>query len=305
MKDFRNDHVLTLVGVCVQPDTTPMLVLPYMANGDLLSYIRNPEHRPTVRKLLCYGIDVALGMDYLSSLKYVHRDLAARNVMLDDRLRAKVADFGLTRDVYERNYYLSNRITEVPIKWMAPECIEKGVATSHGDVWSYGVLLWELMTRGNQPYALLGNHQVLDTVKRGERMPRPDTCPLEVYELMLDCWNLRPELRPPFKQIADRLNMIIAEKQKAAEPNEVEMQPDLLVTYANYPVQQYYNSGSIQRETKGSVSSMSTFGRSSTGQPIVISDLNAISYANLSEQELRKPMLNQSPNYQLSYESEL
>jgi serine/threonine protein kinase len=305
MKDFRHDHVLALVGVCVQPDTSPMLVLPYMANGDLLSYIRAPENRPTVRQLLCYGIDVALGMGYLSALKYVHRDLAARNVMLDDRLRAKVADFGLTRDVYERSYYSTSGAAEVPVKWMSPESIEKLIATSQGDVWSYGVLLWELMTRGNHPYPLLDNSQVLECVKRGERMRRPETCPLEVYELMLDCWHLRADQRPPFDQIADRLKAIIAEKNTNATGSEssVEMQPDLLVTYANYPVEQYYNARMKEPTPvqNGDLKNSSVLTLPHCSTPITLPTLQA-SYANLAEEEQRKPMLH---TFKSVYESEL
>lgn len=134
MKNFKNENVLTLIGVCLQEDSLPMLVLPFMANGDLLTYIRNEQNQPTVKHLLYFAIDVGNGMDYLSNQKYVHRDLAARNCMMDENLRIKVADFGLTRDVYERNYYTSKQKGEMPIKWLALESVERNLTTTESDV---------------------------------------------------------------------------------------------------------------------------------------------------------------------------
>lgn len=134
MKNFKDEHVLTLIGVCLQEDSLPMIVLPFMANGDLLSYIRNEQHQPTVKNLLYFAIDVGNGMAYLSQHKYVHRDLAARNCMMDEDLRIKVADFGLTRDVYERNYYTSKHKGEMPIKWLALESVERNLTTIESDV---------------------------------------------------------------------------------------------------------------------------------------------------------------------------
>ena len=133
MQQFRHENVLTLIGVCISGNE-PMLVLPFMKNGDLLTYIRSEDNSPTLRDLLQFAIDVGNGMAYLSAMKYVHRDLAARNCMMDESLRIKVGDFGLTRDVYERSYYVANEHRELPIRWMSIEAIERNRETTMSDV---------------------------------------------------------------------------------------------------------------------------------------------------------------------------
>ena len=133
MQQFKHKNVLSLIGVCFD-GSEPMLVLPFMENGDLLTYIRSEDNSPTLRDLLHFAMDVAGGMAYLSGLRYVHRDLAARNCMMDRERRIKVADFGLTRDVYERNYYVPNEHREMPIKWMSIEAIERNRVTTMSDV---------------------------------------------------------------------------------------------------------------------------------------------------------------------------
>ena len=114
-----------------------------------------------ISNLICF----MTGMDYLSGQKFVHRDLAARNCMLDSDLTAKVADFGLSRDIYEREYYSSdNKKCKLPVKWMAPESLEKGTYNTKTDVWSYGVVVWELLTRGVTPYPDVDNWEKLNLI---------------------------------------------------------------------------------------------------------------------------------------------
>ena len=149
-------------------------------------------------------------MDYLSSNRYVHRDLAARNVMIDSDLCLKVADFGLTRDIYTKDYYRNNdNNAKFPVKWMAPESIEHLFFNNKTDVWSYGILMWELMTRGAMPYPGVENWQLLQHLKEGHRMDRPKYCPKDFYDLMLKCWAFDNKNRPLFKDMIQLIKTLI------------------------------------------------------------------------------------------------
>ncbi|XP_070394473.1 hepatocyte growth factor receptor-like isoform X2 [Dermacentor albipictus] len=232
MKDFTHVNVLPLIGLCLDERDGLMVITPYMKHGDLHSYLRNEMNSPTLRHLITFGIHVAEGMAYLAHLKFVHRDLAARNCLLSEELIVRIADFGLSRDVYEKDYYSDqDRKVKLPVKWMSPESLEAGVYDHKTDVWSYGVLLWELMTRGAPPYAHVDSWDMHSFLKNGRRMQQPYFCPDQLYEIMLQCWELDPQKRPTFARLAADVASVITNLEKKEDDKSI----ILNVTYENRP----------------------------------------------------------------------
>ncbi|NXR13191.1 RON protein, partial [Semnornis frantzii] len=228
MKSFHHPQVLSLLGVCLPRRGLPLVVLPYMRHGDLRHFIRAKERSPTVKDLIGFGLQVALGMEYLAQKKFVHRDLAARNCMLDETLTVKVADFGLARDVFGKEYYSiqQHRHAKLPVKWMALESLQTQKFTTKSDVWSFGVLMWELLTRGASPYPGVDPYDMTRYLLRGRRLPQPAHCPDTLYGVMLSCWAPAPEERPSFTGLVSELEHILATLEGKHYVN-------LAVTYVN------------------------------------------------------------------------
>ncbi|XP_068057689.1 macrophage-stimulating protein receptor isoform X2 [Anomalospiza imberbis] len=228
MKSFHHPQVLSLLGVCLPRHGLPLVVLPYMRHGDLRQFIRTQERSPTVKELIGFGLQVALGMEYLAQKKFVHRDLAARNCMLDETLTVKVADFGLARDVFGKEYYSiqQHRHAKLPVKWMALESLQTQKFTTKSDVWSFGVLMWELLTRGASPYAGVDPYDMAHYLLQGRRLPQPSHCPDTLYRVMLSCWAPAPEERPSFTGLVGELERVLTTL-------DVEHYVNLTVTYTN------------------------------------------------------------------------
>uniref|UniRef100_A0AAY4BH53 Tyrosine-protein kinase receptor n=1 Tax=Denticeps clupeoides TaxID=299321 RepID=A0AAY4BH53_9TELE len=214
MKAFSCHHVVRLLGVVSKGQPT-LVVMELMTHGDLKSYLRclrpdsenNPGRPPpTLKEMIQMSAEIADGMAYLNAKKFVHRDLAARNCMVAEDLTVKIGDFGMTRDIYETDYYRKGGKGLLPVRWMAPESLKDGVFTTHSDCWSFGVVLWEISTLAEQPYQGLSNEQVLKFVMEGGYLERPDNCPDRLHSLMQMCWHYNPKMRPHFQEIIEMIH---------------------------------------------------------------------------------------------------
>ncbi|XP_075068624.1 epidermal growth factor receptor isoform X2 [Mixophyes fleayi] len=200
MASVENPHVCRLLGICLT--STVQLITQLMPYGCLLDYVR--EHKDNIgsRHLLNWCVQIAKGMSYLEERRLVHRDLAARNVLVKAPQHVKITDFGLAKllGADEKEYHAEGG--KVPIKWMALESILHRIYTHQSDVWSYGVTVWELMTFGSKPYDGIPASDISTILEKGERLPQPPICTIDVYMIMVKCWMIDAESRPKFRELS-------------------------------------------------------------------------------------------------------
>ncbi|KAG5838615.1 hypothetical protein ANANG_G00225500 [Anguilla anguilla] len=211
MGQFDHPNIIHLEGV-VTKSSPVIIVTEFMENGSLDSFLRQNDGQFTVIQLVGMLRGIAAGMKYLSDMNYVHRDLAARNILVNSNLVCKVSDFGLSRfleDDTSDPTYTSALGGKIPIRWTAPEAIQYRKFTSASDVWSYGIVMWEVMSYGERPYWDMTNQDVINAIEQDYRLPPPMDCPSTLHQLMLDCWQKDRNNRPKFSQIVNNLDKMI------------------------------------------------------------------------------------------------
>ncbi|XP_076750703.1 BDNF/NT-3 growth factors receptor [Xylocopa sonorina] len=216
MSTFGHRNILSLKGVVLREgNNSPWMVFEYMPYGDLAEVLRSnsrqfrstkPGVQPLTQESLHWiTIQIAAGMTYLSGQRFVHRDLACRNCLVGSDLIVKIADFGMSRDVYTCDYYKIGGSRLLPVRWMSPESVMYGRFTLESDVWSFGVVLWEVYSFGKQPYYGHNNEEVVKLIFQGIMLIPPEGCPPFVCQLMRECWKTDPKDRIKFSEILERL----------------------------------------------------------------------------------------------------
>lgn len=236
MKSMRHPNLVQLLGVCTR-EPPIYIITEFMTKGNLLDYLRSCDHDQINGFVLMYmATQICSAMSYLESRNYIHRDLAARNCLVSDNHLVKVADFGLTRKVEPDEVYTAHVGAKFPIKWTAPEGLAYNKFTSKSDVWSFGVLLWEIATYGMTPYPGVELSEVFYTLNSGHRMGRPTGCPEPIHELMQQCWSWEACDRPAFWELHEQLQSLLLnpnifeliEQQEAIDKEHLEREQEMM-----------------------------------------------------------------------------
>eukprot|EP00112_Aurelia_sp_Birch-Aquarium-sp1_P019816 Seg4983.1 transcript_id=Seg4983.1/GoldUCD/mRNA.D3Y31 product="Tyrosine-protein kinase transforming protein Fps" protein_id=Seg4983.1/GoldUCD/D3Y31 len=202
LKKLNHPNIVKMIDTYIDKDKF-YIIMEYLEKGSLLSLLQREKERISQRDLTRFAGDIACGMHYLSGNRIVHRDLAARNVLISDDGSAKISDFGMARDIDEKGLYEPTQGGYIPVKWASLEALESQRFTVESDVWSYGIVLWEIFSYGKDPYEFMSHHaanvfDLRDFLKTGKRLEMPSKCPHGVYLIMQRCWSPVPEQRPTF-----------------------------------------------------------------------------------------------------------
>ncbi|XP_039276826.1 LOW QUALITY PROTEIN: tyrosine kinase receptor Cad96Ca [Nilaparvata lugens] len=239
-------HVVRLLGCCTEKDPL-FVIMEFIANGKLQSFLRNSRAQRcydnmhgksatlTSRDLTSFCYQVARGMDFLSSKGIIHRDLAARNILVDENHICKVADFGFARDLMANYVYERKSEGRLPIRWMAPESLYDNIFSVKSDIWSFGVLIWEIVTLGSTPYPGMAAAEVMRKVRDGYRLDKPEHCRRELYNIMFYCWDNDSKERPDFKELVKLLEQLLLTETEYIELDR-------------FPDHSYYNMSSLSGE---------------------------------------------------------
>ena len=227
LTDIKHPNIVCLLGVCFKQQPMSML-FEFLSRGDLHEYLltHSPHSDVSVSddegtqqilshvSMLDIACQIAAGMEHLAIHQYTHRDLAARNILIGNNLTVKISDFGLAKTVYASDYYRLQNQAVLPVRWMPVEAILYGKFSSESDVWSFGVVLWEIYSYGLQPYYGYSNQEVVEMIRVHQILPCPDDCPARLYGLMVECWHEVAARRPVFKEINQRLQQWRGESNK-------------------------------------------------------------------------------------------
>ncbi|VDI47154.1 anaplastic lymphoma kinase [Mytilus galloprovincialis] len=237
LSKFSHKNIVEFLGVSLEKNSI-LLVLEYMSGGDLKTYLKrlrldvNNESDLKAVDMLNMCIDVANACTYLEQIQFVHRDIAARNCLLTSRqtdMLVKIADFGLARDIIGSNYYRKTGSAMLPVRWMSPESFSEGIFSSKSDVWSFGVLMWEIFSYAQTPYGTDNNTTVVTLILKGQRLPQPSACKPAIYDVMCSCWKTDPVERPSFQDLLSHLETL-----KQIHQSEIHKTPKIYVRQKKY-----------------------------------------------------------------------
>ncbi|XP_042245989.1 protein tyrosine kinase 2 beta, b [Thunnus maccoyii] len=219
MKNLDHPHIVKLIGI-IEEDPV-WIVMELYEYGELGTYLVQNQNKLTNTTLVLFSLQICKALVYLEGVNMVHRDIAVRNVLVANPECVKLGDFGLSRYIEDEEYYKAS-VTRLPIKWMAPESINFRRFTSASDVWMFAVCVWEIMSRGQQPFFWLENRDVITQLEQGIRLPKPDDCPPAFYSLMTRCWSYDHRERPTFTELVVK----ISDVHKMEKEQEMERERD-------------------------------------------------------------------------------